>query len=98
MQDLKNKFLGRDMKKKDSKKEGSSAVNKTYVPTIKRKKESNIELEEMRMLVKMGFEKKKTNYEMLKEWDRKRAELLGLHGRIIELLQNEVDIRIKSSL
>ena len=35
------------------------------------------------MLVKMGFEKKKTNYEMLKEWDRKRAELLGLHGRII---------------
>ena len=50
------------------------------------------------MLVKMGFEKKKTNYEMLKEWDRKRAELLGLHGRIIELLQNEVDVRIKSSL
>lgn len=35
---------------------------------------------------------------MLKEWDRKRAESMALHGRMIELLQNEVDIRIKSSL
>ena len=35
---------------------------------------------------------------MLKEWDRKRAESLALHGKIIELLQNEVDIRIKASL
>lgn len=35
---------------------------------------------------------------MLKEWDRKRAESLALHGKIIEMLQNEVDIRIKSSL
>lgn len=50
------------------------------------------------MLIKMGFEKKKTNYEMLKEWDRKRAESLALHGKIIEMLQNEVDIRIKASL
>jgi hypothetical protein len=47
-----------------------------------------VEYEEMRMLVKMSFEKKKTNYEMLKEWDRRRAEALALHGRIIELLQN----------
>lgn len=35
---------------------------------------------------------------MLKEWDRKRAENMALHGRMIELLQNEVDTRIKSSL
>ena len=64
----------------------------------KHNRESNFEFEEMRMLIKMGFEKKKTNYEMLKEWDRKRAESLALHGKIIELLQNEVDIRIKASL
>ena len=38
MQELKNKFLGRDMKKKDSRKEGSNQVNKTFAPTIKRKK------------------------------------------------------------
>jgi hypothetical protein len=50
------------------------------------------------MLVKMGFEKKKANYEMLKEWDRKRAENMALHGRMIEMLQNEIDLRIKSSL
>jgi hypothetical protein len=35
------------------------------------------------MLIKMAFEKKKANYAMLKEWDRKRAENLALHGRII---------------
>lgn len=52
----------------------------------------------MRMLVKMAFEKKKANYEMLKEWDRKRAENMALHGKMIELLQNEIDLRIKSSL
>ena len=28
----------------------------------KQSKESNFEFEEMRMLIKMGFEKKKTNY------------------------------------
>jgi hypothetical protein len=50
------------------------------------------------MLVKMGFEKKKANYSMLQDWDRRRAEALALHGRMIELLQNEVDLRIKSSL
>lgn len=50
------------------------------------------------MLVKMSFEKKKANYSMLREWDGKRAESLALHGRMIELLQNEVDLRIKSSL
>lgn len=32
----------------------------------KQGKETNFEFEEMRMLIKMGFEKKKTNYEMLK--------------------------------
>ena len=42
----------------------------------------------MRMLVKMGFEKKKANYEMLREWDRRRAEILALHGKIIEVLQS----------
>lgn len=52
----------------------------------------------MRMLAKMAFEKKKANYEMLKEWDRKRAENMALHGKMIELLQNEIDLRIKSSL
>jgi len=52
----------------------------------------------MRMLVKMAFEKKKANYEMLKDWDRKRAESMALHGRMIELLQGEIDLRIKSSL
>lgn len=89
----------REMKKKDSRKEGTNVANKTFAGGVRRqKRESTAEFEEMRMLVKMGFEKKKTNYEMLKEWDRKRAELLGLHGRIIELLQNEVDVRIKSSL
>jgi hypothetical protein len=55
-------------------------------------------VEEMRMLIKMSFEKKKANYSMLREWDGKRAESLALHGRMIELLQNEVDLRIKSSL
>ena len=38
----------------------------------------------MRMLVKMGFEKKKANYRMLKEWDRRRAESMALHGKIID--------------
>ena len=64
----------------------------------KQSKESTIEFEEMRMLVKMGFQKKKANFQMLKEWDKKRADNLALHGRIIDLLQNEVDLRIKSSL
>ena len=40
------------------------------------------------MLVKMAFEKKKANYEMLKEWDMKRAENMALHGKMIEMLQN----------
>lgn len=35
---------------------------------------------------------------MLVEWDKKRAETLALHGRMIQLLQNEIDLRIKWSL
>jgi len=35
---------------------------------------------------------------MLKNWDKKRAENMALHGKMIESLQNEIDIRIKSSL
>lgn len=35
---------------------------------------------------------------MLREWDRRRAENMALHGKVIEQLQNEVDSRIKASL
>ena len=35
---------------------------------------------------------------MLKEWDKKRAESMGLHRTMIEMIQNEVDKRIKYSL
>lgn len=74
-------------------------LNKTFAPIKSRQtKESQMEIQEMRMLVKMAFEKKKANYEMLKEWDRKRAENMALHGRMIELLQGEIDLCIKSSL
>jgi hypothetical protein len=88
MQELKRKFMGKDKQKKEPNKD--VMFNKTFaaIPSRKVKGESTVEYEEMRMLVKMSFEKKKTNYEMLKEWDRRRAEALALHGRIIELLQN----------
>lgn len=32
----------------------------------------------------MAFEKKKANYDMLKDWDRKRAESMALHGKLID--------------
>lgn len=53
---------------------------------------------EVKMLMKMAQEKKKENYQLLKEWDKRRAENLALHRNLIELLQNEVDKRIKSSI
>lgn len=40
------------------------------------------------MLTKIAHEKKNANYEMLKQWDNKRAETLALHGKMIEVLQN----------
>jgi hypothetical protein len=35
---------------------------------------------------------------MLKEWDKVRAENMNIHRNMIELLQSEVDKRIKLSL
>ena len=35
---------------------------------------------------------------MLRAWDKKRAEKLALHRNLIEMLQSEVDKRIKSSI
>lgn len=54
--------------------------------------------DEYRMLLKISFEKKKENYQMLKEWDKRRADNMNLHRNIIEHLQNEIDKRIKASL
>ncbi len=54
--------------------------------------------DEYRMLLKISFEKKKENYQMLKEWDKRRAENMNLHRNIIELLQSEIDKRIRASL
>ena len=53
---------------------------------------------ELKMITKMAYEKKKENYQLLKEWDKRRAEKLGLHRNLIEMLQLEVDKRIKSSI
>lgn len=70
----KNRIFG-DEKKKEIVKPN---LNKT-VATFPKKSlytgdySEELEAEELKMLVKMAFEKKKENYQMLKEWDRKRA-------------------------
>lgn len=54
MDDLKRKFLARDVKKKDGKKEVH--LNRTFAPAVRKQKgEPTIEFEEMRMLMKMSF-------------------------------------------
>jgi alpha-N-acetylglucosamine transferase len=52
----------------------------------------------MYMIAKMAHEKKKENFQRLREWDKRRAESLAIHRVLVESLQSEIDKRIKSSI
>lgn len=57
-----------------------------------------VKLQEATMIQKMIHEKKKENYQLLKKWDKRREDSLALHRNSIEVLQGEVDKRIKFSI
>lgn len=93
---MKNQFNGKKKStnkifsaiRKEPEKNEKNKMNKTVMPgKISEFDESeDMKIMELNMIRKMAHEKKKTNYQLLKQWDKRRAEHLAVHRKLIDTL------------
>lgn len=60
---------------KKEEKNDKNRLNKTMIPSkvVEFDENDDVEVQELKMIAKMAHEKKKENYQLLREWDKRRA-------------------------